>query len=238
MCMKFTRSNGPLLSVIIPSRQRFDALSETINSFTDLADSPEKVEFLVKLDSDDETISKIGQLPGKTKTLVYDRMKGYKDLHHFVNDLCLLAKGDWLLLMNDDAKMVTKGWDTVLENVDPYQYNPNFKGTDKICLLHPGAPENDITIVFPMIRKESFKALGHFSLHAHNDAWIHYVFEPTGAIVFFPDFKIKHYNNEVKDATRLHSASAQETSFKDCHDDHFVELRKKDTETLIKFIGE
>lgn len=235
--VKFSRSSGPLLSVILPSRQRFDALVQTMLSFINLASDPSQVEFLVKLDSDDtETINKIGQLPGKVKTLVYDRMRGYYDLQHFVNDLCKLAMGDWVLLFNDDAVMTTQNWDLLLADVNPYQCREDFGGNDKVCLLNPGSPESDKTDVFPMVRRESIKYLGHFSLHPHNDTWVQYTYMPLSAVISYAAIKLKHYNNDVKDATRAHSAKAQETSFKDWHD--FANERQNDTEKLKELLTE
>jgi hypothetical protein len=234
--MRFTRSSNPILSVILPSRQRFDALVSTINSFLSLSNDPSQVEFLVKLDSDDiETIAKVHQLPGKTKTLISERLRGYHDLHLFVNDLCKLAVGDWVLLFNDDARMTTRNWDVALQEVDPFVCNPEFAGSDSVCLLNPGSPESDKTDVFPMVRRTSIKTLGHFSLHPHNDTWVQYTYMPLNAVISYPNIRLKHFNNDVKDATRDHSAKAQETSFADWHD--FADARARDTEALRKLIN-
>lgn len=231
----FKTSSNPLLSVIIPSRERTKELIETINSFIQLANNPNDVEFLIKLDTDDESmIHNINLFPGNTKVLVADRKNGYHDLHLFVNDLCKLSNGDWILLMNDDAKMVTKDWDLELKNINPYEYNAGFQGNEQVCLINPGSPEKSTTEVFPIIRRGGYEKLKHFSLHPHNDTWVQEVYEPLNARIFFPKILIKHFNNEVTDATRLHSAKAQETSFKNWDD--YLELRQKDTAKLKELL--
>ena len=231
----FKTSFNPLLSVIIPSRERTKELIDTINSFITLSENPSNVEFLVKLDTDDKSmINNINLFPGETKVLVADRKQGYHDLHLFVNDLCKLATGDWILLMNDDAQMTTKNWDIELKNINPYDYNSSFKGNDKVCLINPGSPEREKTEVFPIIRREGYEKLKHFSLHPHNDTWVQEVYEPLNARVFFPKISIKHFNNEVSDATRFHSAKAQETSFKNWDD--FLPLREQDTKKLKELL--
>jgi len=154
----FKTSSNPLLSVIIPSRERTKELIETINSFIQLANNPNDVEFLIKLDTDDESmIHNINLFPGNTKVLVADRKNGYHDLHLFVNDLCKLSNGDWILLMNDDAKMVTKDWDLEFKNINPYEYNAGFQGNEQVCLINPGSPEKSTTEVFPIIEEVVMK---------------------------------------------------------------------------------
>lgn len=53
-------------------------------------------------------------------------------MHHWVNDLCALAAGDWLFLFNDDARMRTNDWDQWLLNAELKHSVP---GLEDICLL-------------------------------------------------------------------------------------------------------
>ena len=44
---------------------------------------------------------------------------GYQRLHEYYNALAAQARGDWLFIWNDDARMASEGWDEVIEAQEP-----------------------------------------------------------------------------------------------------------------------
>jgi hypothetical protein len=212
------------------------ALIDTMNSFIDNCKDPSRIQFCLKFDTDDtESISRLNELPkANIRTLIYDRGLGYNDLHTFYNDLSSDAKGDWLWLFNDDARMITKDWDEILANIDPFKYNPTFKGNSDVCLINPGIPGVAGSDVFPMIRRRSYEIMGHFSLHSHNDCWIQEVFPPLGVELDVPELTVVHLFTETKDTTRDEGLVVQRYSM-----DNYLETRKErddDKEKLRKHI--
>ena len=111
------------ISILIPSVNGFELLSECINSIFENISNEHKIEVIVKLDFDDDTILKINDLKYKEhiKILISDKGLGYGGIHNFLNEMLkLCSDSDWIQLFNDDALFLTKKWDKLLEI-----YNPN-----------------------------------------------------------------------------------------------------------------
>lgn len=155
---------SPTISVLLPTRGRYEALRLSVGSLLERAEAG-GVEMLLAVDDDDlETIGKLryNPIPG-TRLFVGPRL-GYRYLHEYVNFLCEQARGDWLFLWNDDALMKTTGWDRVIQG---YQ--------DRFVVVNPqrnhGNQQAGVCI-FPIVPRQWFEELGHFSLSNHNDSWV------------------------------------------------------------------
>jgi hypothetical protein len=232
----FTRTANPLLTILLPSRNRFDMCLNTINSFINTCKNKLNLEILLKFDKDDQTtLSRINEIPKdiNIKILISDRLNGYFSLHHFCNEMLKQSTGDWILMVNDDSLMITQYWDELLENVSPethksvlghysgfdkhlplsQKYNI-FEGNSDVALLNINLI-NNYTTTFPIVRGNVCKKLGYFSLHPHNDAFLNDVYHRLHASLNVPEIKMKHLCNEVKDQTRKETAAAQATSFND-----------------------
>ena len=120
----------PILSILIPSRGRFNDLIEAIDSFINTATDKNSIEFVLKFDRDDHfswnRINEIRQ-DVKTSVLITERLDGYKSLHTYANYMIHQATGDWIMFSNDDILMLTNGWDDILRKekktlscLDPY----------------------------------------------------------------------------------------------------------------------
>ena len=104
-----------LVSIILPTRKRFDVLLKSVKSLYDRATQQEHIELLLRFDEDDvESIRRVSELDNITKNYKYvigDRLDGYYSLDVFVRELCEISTGEFLLLWNDDALMMSSGWD-------------------------------------------------------------------------------------------------------------------------------
>jgi hypothetical protein len=92
-------------------------VEETVASFLDRAQAPERVEVVVRVHEDDpETMEWALQRRDKKRIrlLVGDTELGYGSVDHFVNGLAAVCNGDWLWPGADDHKMQTSGWDECL----------------------------------------------------------------------------------------------------------------------------
>lgn len=231
----FKRTSNPLLTIFLPSRNRFDMCKTTINSFVDTCSNKSNLEIIVKFDTDDQgSISRIDEIPKdiNIKFIISDRLRGYFSMHDWCNEMLKSATGDWVLLVNDDSLMTTSNWDKLLEKVSPTTHKSihghysgydkhlavshpdrftTFEGTPDIALLH-FALMNNPTCTFPLVRRCICEKLGYFSLHTHIDHFLSDIYHRLHATLDVPEIKMKHLCNEVIDQTRKETAAAQGTS--------------------------
>jgi glycosyltransferase involved in cell wall biosynthesis len=109
---KMTTTNK--ISVLIPSRNRTIQLVNSVRQILTMAADPGRVEILLRLDCDDEASLRAYRglrLTVPAIAVVDDRYMGWMSNHVFYNALARQASGDWLLLYNDDAQMLTSAWD-------------------------------------------------------------------------------------------------------------------------------
>ena len=128
-----------------------------------MADDPSRVEVCAAADPDD-----VPDVAGVDVLHVTPSRYGYRNLHLYYNDLAGLAAGRWHLLWNDDAVMVTPGWDSVVAE------------RHEEVLLWPYVPQEQGMNCFPIWPASWFRLMGHVSLNTFNDRWMIDVAERTG----------------------------------------------------------
>lgn len=200
----FSRGEGPLVSMLIPTRGRYQSLLEAIDSLHSLAYDQSSIEYVFKIDSDDQdTINTVNRLSKliNCRTLISPRGYGYLELHNFINDLASISKGDWLFIFNDDARMETQHWDKLLLEVDPWKI-PRWNGNNDICLIGPQVKQREISWEFPILRRKVVQLLGHFSQCYSNDAYIYWVMSGISAAFVMTSISISHFINEIDDQTK------------------------------------
>jgi hypothetical protein len=142
-------------------------LQSSIDSLFVLANNASNIEVILAMDDDDttyaDTFAYINAHPNREniKLFKYPRY-GYKNLHLYINDLCTKAAGKYYVLWNDDARMVTRDYDSLFQSY--------FSTQDKLFVYQ--FQNNHYCDIFPVVPREWIDLLGHFSLNAHNDSWI------------------------------------------------------------------
>jgi hypothetical protein len=135
-----------VISVLCPSRGHPDLLARSVSSLRELA--AVTPEILVAADDDDPGTIGAATALG-TRVLVSGRA-GYDRLHEYYQRLAGMARGDWLLVWNDDAVMLTPEWDAVIERLP---------GTVHVAgVQSPHSP----LCCFPAVRREAIAAIGKF----------------------------------------------------------------------------
>jgi Glycosyl transferase family 2 len=158
-----------MISVLVPSRERPEALARSIDSLGE-----GDFEVLVRVDEDDPRRDGYDQFPG----LVVGPRHGYAALHHYFNELAERARGDWLVIWNDDAIMQTPDWIEVVRSFD-----------GKMAVLNPNTNHDNWKIdmnVFPIFPRKIVELTGHLSLNNHNDTWLEFVGRDAGIMVRVP----------------------------------------------------
>ena len=165
-----------MISVLLPSRGRAELLARSAGSLKDTA--VQAPEILVAADDDDPaTVRAARQLGARVQVC---QRAGYAGLHLYYQQLAALATGDWLLIWNDDATMMTAGWDVLIETVPAGVLVADVPSTQSpLCC-------------FPAIRREAVTALGRFSsANPHVDTFWQDVGRATGTIFTVTGFTIR-----------------------------------------------
>ncbi|GAA1888250.1 hypothetical protein GCM10009837_07620 [Streptomyces durmitorensis] len=155
-----------MISVLLPSRGRPQPLAETVATLLELADKPGGIQILIAADPDDQPTLQ-APVPWQASVWAAPERYGYPRLHEYVNRLAEQADGDWLMLWNDDARILTEDWDRLVEERAPGVLWPH---------------SNDIATcnTFPIWPRTWTDHLGHVSLSPHCDSWIQYLGQTLG----------------------------------------------------------
>lgn len=202
-----------MISVLVPSRNRPTLLRESLSSL-----GYGDFETLVYIDNDDPSRREYMEVP-TTYTLVGKR-HGYPGLQHYINELCKLASGDWLFLWNDDALMKTPDW---------WKKVPE---TDKPEVINFDA--NPLNNLFPLVSRQMYETLGHFSLSPHNDSWVQDIANQVGIHTHVPGVEIYHRRMELNDKTKFETQAAYATTSPAY--DAMWELRDKDAKKIMEVL--
>jgi hypothetical protein len=143
-------------------------LAASIGSLLDHASPDPQVEILVGADPDDgetRTLAEVigdaehfGPLGDRVRLWVAPERYGYAALHKYYNALAEIARGSWCLLWNDDAEMLTDGWDRVIAEQEP-----------AVLWLASNVPGGNF---FPAWPRAWSDCLGHVSGSPNVDVWL------------------------------------------------------------------
>lgn len=216
--MKFTRSNGPLLSVLLPTRGRYEQALESLYSIAHTSsramDCMRDIEVLVRIDDDDPQAAlwRLNQSRRSNVKVVQGPRFGYSGHHHYYNEVAKVATGDWLLLWNDDAKFadISAGWDLALLTMD---IPPGC--SDEVCMLLGSMGKRSYGD-FPLTRRAASVKLGHYAQSPQVDSYLLSLYWKLGAIGRIPidcshELQGDATSREVQEALPL-ARKAQEDS--------------------------
>jgi hypothetical protein len=158
-----------VISLLCPTRGRPASLAVSVNGLLDLADTPSEVEVLIAVDPDDTGVYVGCEEGDGGKVWVWQAPEryGYRRLHEYYNALAAIASGEWLMIWNDDAVMLTSGWDTLIAAQPP--------GVLWMKANHCAGGN-----LFPAWPAAWTRALGHVSLSPHCDMWIQHLGQGLG----------------------------------------------------------
>lgn len=234
---RFPRGPGPRVSVLLPTRGRPWRLRESVGSLYRNAEFPKEVELLLRADADDAaTVAAVAGLRSEYPNVtvsVLPRGNGYADMHHWVNALAAAARGDWLLLWNDDCFMLTEGWDGLLARcfVQGYWHgDPRFFS---ITLATEGDPAS---YAFMLVRREVVRVLGHYSLIPLCDTWVYELLRPLGCSCRAECIEVRHAQ-DFKDPTFLEGDTPRMTPDYTVYGLPYTIQRLRDSAKLLEFIA-
>ena len=162
-----------IISVLLPTRGRKEVLKKSLETLISTATITKRIEIILGLDDDDVEVKQyiedevapyLRENEIECRANIFQPL-GYENLHTYVNTLANSATGEWLFFWNDDALMLTEGWDKVIDS-----YNGQFK------LLGPKDNHNGHPYaILPIVPKDWFRLMDHLSQNAQNDAWLSHI---------------------------------------------------------------
>ena len=184
-----------MISVLMPTRGRFDIFLKSINSLYENSSDVNNFEILIAVDNDDvETIEKITEVLKPNMFMYNYERHFYKGLHNYYNDLSTKSNGDSLLLWNDDALMNSKNWD--LEIIESHK-------DDQFLVLNPKVDtmldvwDKPGWVLFPIIPRKWLEITGFWSLVPACDSWVGSIAARLGIVKNMPNIIITHDRYEL-----------------------------------------
>ncbi len=228
----FPRGNGPLVSILLPTRGRPKDLVQSIDSLWSLAEDKSHLEFILKVDDDDsETIHIAKKLESMLpmKTIVSPKGLGFRSMHLWVNEMCSVANGEWVIIWNDDARMRTEGWDNKILRIG---IDHPWIGINDICVIEASTINRPFTNEFFFVRRKMFEILGHFSLSPHNDTWMYSITRFLD-VNMVSKIQVDHFSHLMTDKTREESEGAYKTTIHSYNSLEASRLRALDLNKLL-----
>lgn len=176
------------ISFLIPTRKRVEQCIFSINKIIELSINKNTYEFLLAFDEDDETrniIIDYLSVNGINHKYIVTPRYGYHSLHNYYNELYKISRGKYLWGWNDDAFILTKGWDDILIN----NINPN-----RIYDVYIFKSNDIYNKIAPLINKELVNYFGYISLNTHYDSWIDQLIQ--GIIPYYLIDQIEIFHND------------------------------------------
>lgn len=186
-----------------------------------------EVEILVWVDNDDPELARYKAIAKDCKLKLSVRQRvGYKNFHVMVNTLAAKAKGDWLLLWNDDAVIKTQNWIELIEAHDAKQP----------VVLNFYNPTNVKDNLFPVISRPMLEAMGYYSMSTHCDSWVQDIANDLGIHIPVPGITALHTRDELHDDTKFETQAVYTHSSPE-YDSLFMQtLRDQDKEKIKQWV--
>jgi hypothetical protein len=161
-----------MISVLIPCNN----ISRTIDLLNNLREVSVQAEFLVRIKNTDlESLTRIEELP--TCRFIVGSDNG-SNVHDDINELCLNAKGDILMPIEEGTEIYRHGWDLIK--------------TGDVSVVHLGRVG-----ICPGITRKLYNIIGHYSLHPDYISYITNVGELAKINTTVP-VPVKNVNNVIK----------------------------------------
>lgn len=163
-----------MISVLLPSRGRPGSLASSTRELLELASQPDDVQVLVAIDPDDDATAAAVLAP-QVRLAVAPERYGYHGQQHYYSLLLATVSPDarWLMNWNDDARMLTAGWDEIIRSQEP-------------AVLWPAANHAPHACTFPAWPRAWSDALGHVTPTPHVDTYLQRLGEALGLLVKIP----------------------------------------------------
>jgi hypothetical protein len=187
------------ISILTPTRERAKQAEAYAQTVFETAASPERVELLFYVDSDDSQKALYEQFDLLNTTLI---VGAPISVSKSWNVLAAMCEGDILFMGNDDLYHVTKGWDVALEKTS------NEYVDDIYCIFFDDGINKGKHCAFPAVSRTWYNTLGYFAPGIfeffYNDTWIFDIAKRIRRVRYVPEVLVEHRHftvTKIADAT-------------------------------------
>jgi len=177
------------ISILTPTRGRAQQLERFITSVMETAHTPEDIEMLFYVDSDDPQVEEY-KLFGRVIKCIQVIVGEPKSVSESWNDIAALATGDVLIMGNDDQVFITKAWEVALE-----QRVKKYKDDIYVAWFEDGI-NGSKHCAFPIVSRKWYETLGYFTpgvfKFGYNDTWIFDIGKRVNRTCFIPEVLVEH----------------------------------------------
>lgn len=200
----------------MPSRERVDLAQRSIESLGQGA-----WEVLLAIDHNDPQKEEYYKLKSsKVKIFEFEQF-GYQKLWVYYNGLAEHAKGDWLMLWNDDAIMEPGDW---IDHITNYNHQ-------KPLVLNPYHPIDNL---FPIVSRGWYKLIGHYALSTHVDSWVQQVGVESGSQIHIQGVSIKHEGEKMNDLTHRKVREVVGETSEHHRSEEMQTIREEEAKIIVK----
>ena len=169
-----------VISILTPTRQRPNRLSEFVMSVYQHTEEKDRVEMLMYVDRDDPTKDQYMDFLLHCKSEFPDFLRVHmifdepKSVSKSWNDLYARSVGDIIIMGNDDLLYRTPSWDRMVE------LESNIFNDDIYCMWMDDRINRESHCAFPIVSRKWCETLGYFTpgvFHfGYNDTCLLYTF--------------------------------------------------------------
>ena len=195
-------------TLFLNSRGRVEQLKRFIEVVENVTINLAETELIITGDNDDqETVEFLNSLNSR-KTLIFNPIIGDrpKSLCGSYNNMANRASGKYLFVMNDDAEILTMGWDEIaLKKISDFKKEKNIKDDIIFGVTSDTSVDKAHTKEypsFPIISKQAVNVLGFF-MHENfvglgGDSSIFRVYKESQRLVDMTEIVVDHiYHNTI-----------------------------------------
>jgi hypothetical protein len=177
--------------IIVPTRKRPFEIKRLINSILDTADHPDKIEFCLYIDPDDD-ISKttIEEMIADNKPIKYTTSNANPTLSEMWNIAFELSTAAIIMQCGDDCIFRTKSWDTIIKNkMEAYP--------DKIVLAYGNdGIQGEKLATHSFVSRKWIEVSGFwlppYFVSDFSDTWLNDVAKGIGRAIYIPEVCTEH----------------------------------------------
>lgn len=181
------------ISVLLPTRGRFQRLHRAIGSLYESALDTARIEVLLRTDDDQPHAATFFETPRFIE--LRGPRWGYGAMDRYYNELAAAAQGRLLFVWNDDTEMLTPKWDELLLTVT--EPRVQFIRRD-VCQTADDT--------FPVVDRRIYESVGRLSGHCYVDTWLSHVSRDAGVRYFRNDIVFHHHR--LNDQTQTDNVAA------------------------------
>ena len=238
----------PIVSVLIPTRNRVNKLKESLNNLFKTCYDKYNFEVLCGVDNDDyETINFLNEYiidHSNVKYFLFEK-GGYKNIYKISNYLALQSSGHFLFSYADDSEIISYNWDLVLKehNNKFIIFNPLVEN-----MSHYVRPTNPtipgyVWFIYPIFPKKLIDITGRMSNNTASDSWIsELVYQSQIPFIQEDNIIIKHnrfdetQNEDDADSLYYKTKNEQNFVYDDFYSEYQVQERIKDIKKIKSYI--